>query len=242
MTKAWTHQGADALQHLPANHVALVDVVALPQEANLLNKNAKLHTPGVTLAIAYQLTDFLQHLLVSHDALIYGWCHSPPTGSSFAEHDAVLHMLGLTLAIAYQPTDFLQHMLVSHVAQIGVMDPPQETSLLNMDAPLYMPRSIWAIAYQPTDFLQHLLVSHDAGLVWLIALPQEAGLVPAALLDMPVQAVVRNVGLTTLEPLDTNVSLVQIEVFLVMLVLKLQPMLVLSFKLDQCCASSKHNR
>ena len=145
---------------------------------------------------------------------------------------AVLHMLGLTLAIAYQPTDFLQHMLASHVAQIGVMDPPQETSLLNMDAPLYMPQLTWAIAYQPADFLQHLLVSHDAGLVGLVALPQEAGLIPAALLDMPVQAVVRNVGLTILEPLDTNVSLVQIEVLLVMLVLKLQQKPVLSFELE----------
>lgn len=115
---------------------------------------------------------------------------------------------------------------------IGDIALPQKAASLNLNAILHMPGLTLAIAHQPTDFLQHLLVSHDAGLIGLIALPQEAGLVPAALLDMPVQAVVRNVGLTALEPLDTNVPLVQIEIFLVMLVLKLQPMPVLSLELD----------
>ena len=77
-------------------------------------------------------------------------------------------------------------------------------------------------AHQTADFLQHLLVGHDTGLASVIAFPQKAGLVTTALLDMPVEAVVSNVGFASLEPLDVNVSLVQIEVLLPVLIFPLQ--------------------
>lgn len=77
-------------------------------------------------------------------------------------------------------------------------------------------------AYQAADFIKDLLVTHAARLVHLVALPQEAGLVATALLDMPVKAVVGHVGAAPLEILYPNFAIVPVEVRLHMLLLKLQ--------------------
>lgn len=85
-----------------------------------------------------------------------------------------------------------------------------------------MPNDFSNPAYQSADFLKNLLVSHGTRLIHLISLPKETGLVAPALLHMPVQAVVCNVGLASSEILYLNLAIVLVEVGLDMLLLKLQ--------------------
>ena len=54
-----------------------------------------------------------------------------------------------------------------------------------------------------------------------MSLPQEAGLVTSAILDMPVKAVVCNVGFAPSEELHLNLAIVHVEVGLDVLLLKL---------------------
>ena len=76
--------------------------------------------------------------------------------------------------------------------------------------------------YQAADFLEHFLVCHGARLIQLVALPEEAGLIATALLDMPVQAVVCHVGAPSFEVLHLDLAIVPVEVRLRMLLLELQ--------------------
>ena len=85
-----------------------------------------------------------------------------------------------------------------------------------------MPNDLSSAAYQSADFLKNLLVSHGTRLIHLIPLPKETGLVAPALLHMPVQAVVRNVGLASSEELYLNLAIVLVEIGLDMLLLELQ--------------------
>lgn len=63
----------------------------------------------------------------------------------------------------------------------------------------------------------HLAVSAD-----IIALPDEAGLVASALLDVLVQAVIANVGLASFEVLSENLTFANIKVVIDVLLLPLQ--------------------
>lgn len=76
--------------------------------------------------------------------------------------------------------------------------------------------------YQAADFLKDFLVCHGARLIQLVALPQEAGLIATALLNMPVKAVVCHVGTPSFEVLHLNLAIVPVEVRLRMLLLELQ--------------------
>ena len=85
-----------------------------------------------------------------------------------------------------------------------------------------MPNDVSDAAYQSADFLKNLLVSHCTRLIHLISLPKKTGLVAPALLHMPVQAVVCNVGLASSEELCLDLAIVSVEIGLDMLLLKLQ--------------------
>lgn len=77
------------------------------------------------------------------------------------------------------------------------------------------------MTHQPADCLKNLLVCHCAGLIQLVSLPQEAGLVTSAILDMPVKAIVCNVGFAPSEELHLDIPIVPVEVGLDVLLLKL---------------------
>lgn len=77
------------------------------------------------------------------------------------------------------------------------------------------------VTHQPADFLKNFLVCHSARMIQLVSLPQEAGLVAPAILDMPVKTIVCNVGFTPSEELHLNLAIVLVEVGLDVLLLKL---------------------
>ena len=77
------------------------------------------------------------------------------------------------------------------------------------------------MTHQPANFHKNLFVCHCAGLIQLVSFPQEAGLVTSTILDMPIKAIVRNVGFARSEELHLDLPIVFVEVGLDVLLLEL---------------------
>ena len=78
------------------------------------------------------------------------------------------------------------------------------------------------LTHHAADLIQDLLVGHGTLVAVIVALPQEAQLVAAALGDPAVQAVVGDIGAPALEPLAGDGAFAGVEVEGVVLVLPLR--------------------
>lgn len=96
-----------------------------------------------------------------------------------------------------------------------------ETVHISLKCKVSSPNDGSKVTHQSADFQKNLLVRHCAGLIQLVPLPQEAGLVTSAILDMPVKAIVGNVGFAPSEELHLNLAIVLVEIGLDVLLLKL---------------------
>lgn len=76
--------------------------------------------------------------------------------------------------------------------------------------------------YHSADLLQNLFVGRDAGVLGLVALPEEAGDLPPPLSDMAVQAVVSDVTAPAIKPGVLNLARAYIKVAVMVVLSELQ--------------------
>lgn len=82
--------------------------------------------------------------------------------------------------------------------------------------------------HHTANFIKSLLISHLAVSVHIVSFPDETRLIPTSLLDMSVQAVMADIGLTSFEELSEDLSFAHIKVVTDVLLIPLQYKVILS--------------